>query len=113
MKLFKSIRPYPITLYKGNQQVIVHPGQTIELPEQFGLMYSGLLIPIYDHITPTIVTPIVEEKIEVVKDVFVSKDEPIVETTSEIVEEDVEEKIEETVEVVEEVKRSRGRPKKV
>jgi hypothetical protein len=66
-------------------------------------------MPIYDHITPTIVTPIVEEKIEVVKDVFVSKDEPSVETTSEI----VEEKIEETVEVVEEVKRSRGRPKKV
>jgi hypothetical protein len=112
MKLFKSIRPYPITLYKGNQQVIVHPGQTIELPEQFGLMYSGLLMPIYDHITPTIVTPIVEEKIEVVKDVFVSKDEPIVETTSEIVEAVVEE-VEETVEVVEEVKRSRGRPKKV
>jgi hypothetical protein len=75
-------------------------------------MYSGLLMPIYDHITPTIVTPIVEEKIEVVKDVFVSKDEPIVETTSEIVEAVVEE-VEETVEVVEEVKRSRGRPKKV
>lgn len=114
MKQFKSIRPYPITLYKGEQQIIVHPEQVIELPEQFGLMYSGLLTPIYNHIQPTIVET-VEEKIqevetkeeldEVVQGVFVTKDEEKVETKSE-------ESIEEKIEVVEE-KRGRGRPKKV
>ena len=124
MKKFRSVRPYPITLLNGNKQVVLYPGQEIELPEQFGLAHSGLLIPVYDHIKQEvkIVVPKIEEPRQY--DLF-EEEQPIsileeyveeVETVIEEDKEEVEEKIEISdvfQEVKEKIVRKAGRPKKI
>lgn len=104
--LFRSVRTYPISLKnpKG-ENVNVFPGQEIDLPAEFGLMFSGLLVPCGPVTTPSIK---VEEK-EVLWSSLgnveneVIKDEEIKQVTIEEVKE---------VQTEEPVKKKAGRPKK-
>lgn len=97
--LFRSVRTYPISLKnpKG-ENVNVFPGQEIDLPAEFGLMFSGLLVPCGPITTPSIK---VEEK-----EVFVEKIEKDVEEIKQVIEEVNE------VQTEEPVKKKAGRPKK-
>ena len=99
---YKSLRGYPITLTAPNgQNVVVYPGSEIELPEEVGDKFSGLLfrVPSFEQPTPVKVVEVVKEiKEKVVEDIKLDN---------------VQENKVDDVEVVEEpVKRKAGRPKK-
>lgn len=100
--LFRSVRTYPISLKnpKG-ENVNVFPGQEIDLPAEFGLMFSGLLVPCGPVTTPSIK---VEEK-----EVVVEKEVKEVEDNKQVTIEDV---LKDVQTIEEPVKKKAGRPKK-
>ena len=67
MRKYRSNRPYPVTLLKGNEQVILYPGQEILLPRAFGDAHPGLLIPCYDHLEHLKQEVVEEKKEEIVE----------------------------------------------
>lgn len=127
--LFTSLRPYPISLTNPTGQTIVlYPGQTIDLPESFGLRFSGLLMPSQTpQVTPT--PKVIKEPIKFTNDVPTFTEDyvaPIVEDVVEKEEEHVSEILQETMKIANErkdakkkedkkedtAKRKAGRPKK-
>lgn len=119
---FKSLRPYPISLTNPNgQTILLYPGQSIELPEEFGLKFNGLLIPSQEQVVvtkktqtfnQTFTNPIekkVEKIEEVVEDVFQEEEEEVSPILLETLKLAKEKKEGPPVEVV---KKKAGRPKK-
>jgi len=119
---FKSLRPYPITLTNPNgQTILLYPGQSIELPEEFGLKFNGLLIPSQEQV-------VVAKKTQTFNQTFTNPIEKKVEKVEEVVDEMYTEEVEEVSPIlletlklakekkegppVEVVKKKAGRPKK-
>ena len=106
---FRSLRPYPITLTNPRgENVVVYPGQVIDLPEQFGLLYSGLLVKVEEA----------KEEVEIIKEIVEEKENKV-EIIKEEVKDDVKEveednlvEVEIVVENTEPPKKKAGRPKK-
>ena len=88
--LFKNKRVYPMIINHNGTNIVLHPGQVIELPEWFKEAYSNVLEPI-------VINPPATKPEEVAED--------------DIVENEIDSEIEEIE--VKDVKRGRGRPKKV
>lgn len=105
--IYRNDRPHPITLLNEGtgQNYIIHSGQlTPDIPVEVGSKYVGTLTPMYVYDMPkNIASKVISEGLyetESVNDLF--------EVESESVEGNSED-----VQVLNEVKRGRGRPKKI
>lgn len=90
--LFKNKRVYPMIINHNGTNIVLHPGQVIDLPEWFKEAYSNVLEPLIIN------APIV-----------VGVDEPEI-LDENIEDDDIDSGIEEIE--IKDVKRGRGRPKK-
>lgn len=103
--IYRNDRVYPITLINESvgRTYIIHPGQlTPDIPEYVAAEYANILTPLY-------VAPVPEK----IASKVISEGLYETETVNDLFEVESDENNAEEIQVLNEVKRGRGRPKKI